>query len=395
MKRMKVLMIAPEPFFEPRGTPFSVFHRTKALSKLGHEVDILTYQVGKDVDIQNTNIYRNWKVPFIKEISIGPSGKKIILDFVLFLKGFSLLKKGKYDCIHVHEEAGFLGIYYKKLFHLPMIYDMHSSIPEQMINFNFSSDPMTLKMASWIERKIIHSADAVIGICPHLIEVVQSIDKQKKAYVIENTPMVEDLKNVTVDEKTKLVHELGLKKEKIVLYTGTFEVYQGMELLIDSIPFVVEKHPDIKFVFVGGEKHQIAEFKEAVKMKNIQKHVIFTGQRPFYEMSKFMAIADILVSPRSIGTNTPLKIYSYLKSGKPIVATNLLTHTQILNEDVSVLTDPAPKAFAAGILKLLDNPSLGKRLGEQGVELMNKDYNYQKYFEKTRQVYEYIQKLSG
>jgi glycosyltransferase involved in cell wall biosynthesis len=392
---MKVLMIAPEPFFEPRGTPFSVFHRTKTLSKLGHEVDILTYQVGKDVSIPNTNIYRNWKVPFIKEIKIGPSGKKFVLDFVLFFQGIYHLKKESYDCIHVHEEAGLLGICYKRMFNLPMVYDMHSSIPEQMINFEFSKDPLTLKMASLMERNIIRSADAVIGICPHLIEVVHSIDRKKKAYIIENTPMVEDLKNVDEAEKAKLKHELGLKNEKIVLYTGTLEVYQGMDLLIDSIPYVVKRHPDAKFVFVGGEKQQINHLKETVKTKNIQKNVIFTGQRPFSEMSKFMAISDILVSPRSIGTNTPLKIYSYLKSGKPIVATNLLTHTQILNENVSVLADPKPKAYAEGIVKLLDNPDLGQHLGENGVELMNKDYSYEKYFEKTKEVYEYIQGLSG
>jgi glycosyltransferase involved in cell wall biosynthesis len=392
---MKILMIAPEPFFEPRGTPFSVFHRTKALSKMGHEVDILTYQVGKNVNIPNTNIYRNWKVPFIKEIKIGPSSKKFVLDFVLFFQGFSLLKKGNYDCIHVHEEAGLLGICYKNIFHIPMIYDMHSSIPEQMINFKFSNDPFTLKMASLMERRIVNSADAVIGICPNLIKTVHSIDEQKKAVVIENTPMVEDLKNVSEKEQEKLRSELGLKNEKIVLYTGTFEVYQGIDLLIDSISYVVKKHPEVKFVFVGGEKEQIKGFEEIVKLKNIQKDVIFSGQRPFSEMSKFMAIADILVSPRSIGTNTPLKIYSYLKSGKPIVATNLLTHTQILNDDVAVLTDPTPLAYAEGIVKLLDDPDLGKQLGENGVKLMNENYTYEKYFKKTKEIYEYIQGLTG
>jgi glycosyltransferase involved in cell wall biosynthesis len=151
----------------------------------------------------------------------------------------------------------------------------------------------------------------------------------------------------------------------------------------------------VKFLFVGGEKKQVANLKEIAKMKKIEGNVIFTGQRPFSEMSKFMAISDILASPRSIGTNTPLKIYSYLKSGKPIVATNLLTHTQILNDEVSVLTDPEPRAFAEGIVKLLDDPNYGRRLGEQGVDLMNKNYSYEKYFEKTKKVYEYIQGISG
>ena len=85
---MRILMIAPEPFFQPRGTPFSVFHRSKALSKFGYEVDIVTYHIGKDVDIHNTRIYRIRDVPFIKKIPLGPSGKKFFLDFLIFIKGF-------------------------------------------------------------------------------------------------------------------------------------------------------------------------------------------------------------------------------------------------------------------------------------------------------------------
>ena len=53
---MKILMLAPEPFLEPRGTPFSVLNRSKALGKLGHEIDLVTYHIGKQVNIDNVNI---------------------------------------------------------------------------------------------------------------------------------------------------------------------------------------------------------------------------------------------------------------------------------------------------------------------------------------------------
>ena len=65
--------------------------------------------------------------------------------------------------------------------------------------------------------------------------------------------------------------------------------------------------------------------------------VVFTGQQPAREIPGFVRPRDVLVSPRIRGTNTPLKIYSYLRSGKPIVATNLLTHTQVLTPEVARL----------------------------------------------------------
>ena len=55
---MRILMIAPEPFFEPRGTPFSEFHRIRALTALGHTVDLVTYPFGEDVTMAGLRVFR-------------------------------------------------------------------------------------------------------------------------------------------------------------------------------------------------------------------------------------------------------------------------------------------------------------------------------------------------
>jgi hypothetical protein len=83
---MKILMIAPEPFFEPRGTPFSEYFRIKALSELGHEIDLATYPIGKDVEIPKLRIFRSMKIPFIHKVKVGPSIRKLFLDFFYFLQ---------------------------------------------------------------------------------------------------------------------------------------------------------------------------------------------------------------------------------------------------------------------------------------------------------------------
>jgi hypothetical protein len=61
---MRILMIAPEPFFEPRGTPFSEYHRIRALLDLGHTVDLVTYPFGKDVTLPGLRIFRAARPPF-------------------------------------------------------------------------------------------------------------------------------------------------------------------------------------------------------------------------------------------------------------------------------------------------------------------------------------------
>jgi glycosyltransferase involved in cell wall biosynthesis len=390
---MKILMIAPEPFFEARGTPFSVFHRSKALGKLGHKIDLVTYPLGEDVAIKNVDVYRIPKVPFINHVAIGPSLTKIPLDIVLFFKSLYMLIKSRYDCIHVHEEAAFIGCIFKKIFNIPLIYDMHSSIPQQLINFNFTKNRFLIKIAVICEKWIIKNSDVVIAICPHLGETVHDIDKNKKVVIIENTPLADQHTIVTVEDIEKLKKELGIGNNKVVLYTGTFEYYQGIDLLLKGIPQVIAKINDVRYVLVGGEPEQIKEAKNLANSLNINNYVLFTGKRPVDEMAAFMAIADILVSPRTIGTNTPLKIYSYLKSGKPIVATNLLTHTQVLDETVSILTAPEPDAFADAIIRLLTDDKLRKEIGQKGMELANTKYTYDAFLQKNEQVYMYIETL--
>src|SRR5579863_9981414 len=71
--RMHILMIAPEPFFEPRGTPFSEFHRIRALTALGHQVDLVTYPFGRDVSMPGLRLFRAMRPPFIHGVKIGPS----------------------------------------------------------------------------------------------------------------------------------------------------------------------------------------------------------------------------------------------------------------------------------------------------------------------------------
>ncbi len=94
--------------------------------------------------------------------------------------------------------------------------------------------------------------------------------------------------------------------------------------------------------------------------------MIFTGQQPAKEIPGFVQAADLLVSPRIRGTNTPLKIYSYLRSGKPIVATNLLTHTQVLTPEIARLVDPRPEPFADAMLALIENPTERNAAGRGG-----------------------------
>src|SRR4029450_6180480 len=127
-------MLAPEPFFEPRGTPFSEYHRIKALGDLGHHVDLVTYPIGRDVSLPNLTIFRSWGLPFVRKIRIGPSAAKAAFDALMLFTVARCALTRRYDAIHSHEEMGLVGVWLSRLLRIPHLYDMHSSLPQQLSN---------------------------------------------------------------------------------------------------------------------------------------------------------------------------------------------------------------------------------------------------------------------
>ena len=382
-------MIAPEPFFEPRGTPFSEYHRIRALTELGHTVDLVTYPFGKDVSMPGLRVFRCVRPPFIHDVRIGPSLAKIPLDLAITWTTIRRVLAERYDVIHSHEEGSFIGVLLAGLLGLPHLYDMHSSLPQQLSNFSFTKSPLLTRLFGWMERFVIRRSRVVIVICPQLEETVRTIDAVVPVVLIENAPGSGDS---PIDGSGEAIRtELGIgSRAPIVLYTGTFEHYQGLDLLFAAARLVKDVRSDVRFVLAGGRPGQVQEAANAVAREGLSNHVIFAGQRPAEEIPRFLDAADVLASPRSTGTNTPLKIYQYLRSGRPIVATRLLTHTQVLDDDVAVLTPATPEGFAEGILTAIADPVMGRAVGARARLLAETKYSYEAYLNRTRQACELL-----
>ena len=377
-------MIAPEPFFEPRGTPFSEYHRIRALLELGHTVDLVTYPFGRDVSLPGLRVFRCVRPPFIREVGIGPSFAKVPLDIAIALTTFRRALSERYDVVHSHEEGSFIGVFVAALLGVPHLYDMHSSLPQQLSNFAYSRSRLLTKCFSIMERFVIRRSKVVIVICPQLEDTARAIDPAVPIVLIENAPGSGDAPEAGTGAGIR--KELGLDaRTPIVLYTGTFEAYQGLDLLFEAARVVAARRPAVRFVLAGGRPEQIAEARSRVERLGLRDQILFAGQRPAEEIPAFLDAADVLVSPRSTGTNTPLKIYQYLRSGRPTVATRLLTHTQVLNDDVAILTPATPDGFAEGMLRAIDNPELARAIGERALHLADPKYSYEAYLARTRQ----------
>ncbi len=385
---MHILMIAPEPFFEPRGTPFSELHRIRALITLGHTVDLVTYPFGSNVQMPGLRIVRSMAPPFVSRVRIGPSWAKVPLDALLSLTALRLALTRRYDVIHSHEEGGAIGIVLAALLRKPHLYDMHSSLPQQISNFGFGKFKGLAAFFGWIERLVIKRSGVVIVICEDLDDTVKALKLPVPTVLIENAAGSGAAPSAGTGLAVR--RSLGLDDTTpVVLYTGTFEAYQGLDLLYGAMHIVVATRPEARLVMVGGEPAQVEAGRAAVNRLGLSSAVVFTGQRPAEEVPAYLDAATTLVSPRSNGTNTPLKIYQYLRSGRPIVATRLRTHTQVLSDDVAILTAATPGELAKGLLRGMSDPA-AVAIGERARDLANTKYSDEAFIEKTRRAYEVL-----
>lgn len=386
-RSLRILMLAPEPFFEPRGTPFSEYHRIKALGELGHHVDLVTYPIGRDVALPNLTIFRSPGLPFVTAVRIGPSLVKLGLDALMLVTIAGRAVRGRYDAIHSHEEMGLVGVWLARLLRVPHLYDMHSSLPQQLSNFRYSRSGVLRRVFDWAERTMVGGSRVVITICQELQDTVTAMGHGDRALLIENV-MGGDVEERPSLAATEVRARWGIPAEApLALYTGTFEAYQGLDLLIAASARLQVQQPSARVLVVGGEPTQVDAARARAVAAGAASVMVFAGQMPAREIPSFVAACDVLVSPRIRGTNTPLKIYSYLRSGRPIVATDLLTHTQVLTPDVAVLTAPEPEAFADALGALLADPARRTRLAASAQALAQARYSREVYLRRTAEAY--------
>jgi glycosyltransferase involved in cell wall biosynthesis len=391
---MKALIISPQPFFTPRGTPFSVYYRTLVTAELGIEVDLLTYGEGQDVNIPGVRIIRIPRFSFLGNVGVGPSFLKLLLDVFIILWTIGLLIRNRYDFVHAHEEAVFFCRFLKPFFGFKLVYDMHSSLPQQLSNFQYTTSKLLIGAFKKLEDTCLRSADAVITICPDLADYASLLLSDKNKHILIENSIFDPIRTICKSKEYAAKDNNGGKPLKlpegkpVVLYAGTLEPYQGIDLLIKAFKNVKEKNQDACLLIVGGTKDQIEEYSSIARDYGLESDTIFTGRVAQEQVKYYSGKASVLVSPRTTGTNTPLKIYEQLASGIPLVATRIYSHTQVLNDEVALLVEPEAKDMARGIIAALDGH--GQQVAQNAKHFYEQNYSRPIYVQKMRQLLEIL-----
>jgi len=354
----------------------------QTLGELGHSVHLLVFAEGEEIVIPRVTIHRHIPIPGIANIKPGLSLKKLICDFFFFIKSMQLVRKHDFQLVHAVEESVFMALVLKKIFKIPYVYDMDSCMSVQLVD-KFPSLGLVRRIMEWLEKAAITGSIGVLAVCKALEDIVKKCAPGKLTARLEDITLLES--GSEGDENLR--EELGITG-LVLMYVGNLEKYQGIDLLLAGFKEAVARRSDLALVLIGGKKEDIQSYQQQTKQFGIAANVFFCGPRPVQQLGYYLGQADILVSPRTQGNNTPMKIYSYLDSGIPVLATKLPTHTQVLDEDISCLVKPIPADMAEGILILAEDKVLRERIAGKARKRVQEEYSLPAFQRKLKIFYE-------
>ncbi|MCW5199025.1 glycosyltransferase, partial [Desulfobulbus sp. F3] len=314
---MRILLLAPQPFFQNRGTPIAVRLLAETLGKAGHEVHLLVFHEGEDVAMPNVTLHRIAVLPFFRAIPPGFSWQKIGCDMLMTAKAVQLQRHLGFDVVHAVEEAVFIAMLLRLLFKVPYIYDLDSWMSDQLLAKLTFLQPFRA-FFEFFEKAAVRSSLGVVPVCRAIEDKIRTFASDKPLLRLEDISLLEENCAAPLEP---LREKYGCQG-KILMYVGNLERYQGMALLLEALALVDSVALHCSLVVIGGADKDISHYKEMAQQLGISGRVFFIGPRPASALGMYLAQADVLASPRTEGENTPMKIYSYMDSGKAILATN-------------------------------------------------------------------------
>jgi len=382
--RARILIVAPQPFYEDRGTPISTRRLIEALSERGDIVDLLTFPIGETIEGKGLTIFRIPNIFRIHHVPIGFSIRKLVLDLTMTPIIFKRLRKQRYDSIHAIEEAAFPAVLAARKYGTPVVYDMQSCLPEQLAQHRIFRGRALQRCFRRLERWLIKNSAHVVcsaGLQQYVENIDQAVNSNEWHFPSSNA-------QISVENLEQLRRELKINpQDRVVLYSGTFERYQGLDIILSAAHRVVEELSNVVFVFVGASSkadYSLGSDAEALTEKGALRVV---SRKPRAEIGRYLQLADVLVSPRALGQNIPLKIFDYMGVGKPIVASDCTAHRAVLDDNRAVLVGTPAEEWSNAIISVLQHPEKSKNLGMAARSFADQSLGWSNFQQLVRQLH--------
>ncbi len=372
-RKLKILMLAPTPYFADRGCHVRIYEEARALRSQGHDVRIVTYHLGRDMPGIPT--VRSPRIPWYTRLEAGPSWHKLYLDLLLFFKAALLIPEFRPDLIHAHlHEGAFIGYFLKRLSGLPLVLDYQGSLTSECIDHGFfGATSRTAGVFRKIEKMINGFADKIItssGAATAELVSTWEVPQQRV------TPLIDAVDTDVFRPVPKQAGRiaLGIPYDTLVVaYLGILSCYQGTDLLLDCIELLKKDRIKVHFLIMGfPDIHYRAE----AQARGLADMTLFTGKVDYKDAPLLLSAADIAVTPKLSPSEANGKIFNYMACGLPVVAFDTPVNREVLGDTGVYAAYGVARDLAAQIAALAADSITRAQLSEQVREKALRDHSW-------------------
>jgi PEP-CTERM/exosortase 1-associated glycosyltransferase, Daro_2409 family len=321
--------------------------------------------------VEQVGDVRYWRTqPGTSWFSRLPAGDQLEVVRQLRRRLRALIAQERPDVVHVHSPClnalAALGL------GPPVVYEMRSSWEDAAVSTGTTREgSLRYRLSRSLETYVLRRADAVVTICEGLRqEVIRRGVPSERITVVPNAVDAEALTPSTGDGAAERA-AFGLAGACVLGFIGSFFAWEGLELLIEAMPRILAKRPDVRLLLVGGGVHERA-LRAAAQRLGLEGRVVFAGQVPHSRATALYDAIDVLVYPRLpmrlTDMVTPLKPLEAMALGKALVASDVGGHRElIVDGETGVLFRAGDaESLADAVLRVVDDSALAARLRENG-----------------------------
>ncbi|MBM3319133.1 MAG: glycosyltransferase family 4 protein [Candidatus Eisenbacteria bacterium] len=356
--RLRIAVVAACPFPAARGTPVRILRLAEALAARGHELHVAAYHLGDPRAAEGIRIHRIREVATYRKTSPGPSPQKLlVLDPLLVLLLRKVLREQPIDLVHAHHYEGLLvarlaGVRGR----IPLVYDAHTLLESELPYYGGPFASLKKRVGRWLDRRVPPSADHVIAVAPRIRErlIRDGIVRGENITVVSNGVELELFEEARNRARPP-------SRVRRLVFTGNLALYQRIDLLLDVFARVAAVRADVRLLLVTNSPFD--PYEESARRLGIRDRVDLV-QAPFAEIPSLLAGADLALNPRTECDGIPQKVLNYMAAGRPIVSFEGSAVSVEHERTGLVVPNGDVEAFAAAVLRVLEDPALARRLGD-------------------------------
>lgn len=326
------------------------------------------------------------KMPILNQWAIVQSLSKQLDDIIPELKP---------DVLHAHSPAlnGIAAVKAAKRYNIPLVYECRAFWEDAAVDHGTTSEnSLRYYITKWLETYVLKNASAITTICEGLrADIISRGISPEKITVIPNAVNIEKFTyGVTPDQNLR--SKLGLQDKVVLGFIGSFYAYEGLPLLLESLPKIIKKQPQTRLLLVGGGPQEQL-IKQKTTELGLDDYIIFTGRVAHDLVQDYYNQVDIFVYPRLpmrlTELVTPLKPLEAMAQGRLVVASDVGGHKELIhdNETGHLFKANDSDALANSVLNLLNQPEQWEKLRKAGRLYVEQERNWKKSVSCYENVY--------